>query len=61
MRAFDELAERKLREDCAIIAHGGTIMVIMEKHARPTGGYYNFQVKNGEGYNLDEDGSDAKI
>ena len=57
VRAFDELVVRKLQEDCAIIAHGGTIMAIMEKHARPAGDYYDFQVKNGGGYILAEDGS----
>lgn len=42
--------------DCAVIAHGGTIMAIMEKFARPEGTYYDFQVKNGGGYALDTDG-----
>lgn len=54
--AFDELTKRNLQEDCAIIAHGGTIMAVMEKHAQPKGGYYDFQVKNGSGYILGDDG-----
>lgn len=34
----------------AFIVHGGTIMSIMEKYALPRGGYYDFQIGNGEGY-----------
>ena len=48
---------RRQTEDCAIIAHGGTIMAIMECCAQPVGSYYDFQVKNGEGFMLNEDGS----
>lgn len=41
----------------AIVAHGGTIMSIMDRYARdengqPDGSYYDYQVKNGEGYEL---------
>lgn len=41
----------------SIIAHGGTIMSIMERYARKedgtlAGSYYDYQVKNGEGYEL---------
>ena len=36
----------------ALIVHGGTIMSIMEAYARPRGSYYDFQVGNGEGYEL---------
>ena len=61
VHAFDELTARSLQEDCAIIAHGGTIMAIMEKYARPSGGYYDFQAKSGAGYVLAEDGSYIKI
>jgi len=53
--AFEKLP--KQTGDCAIIAHGGTIMAIMERFARPAGSYYDFQVKNGDGFLLDEDGS----
>ena len=45
------------KEDCALIAHGGTIMAIMEAHARPQGNYFDFQTGNGEGFILREDGS----
>lgn len=57
VKAFDGLAKRNLRDDCAIIAHGGTIMAVMEQHAKPQGHYYDFQVKNGSGYILCDDGS----
>lgn len=36
----------------AFIVHGGTIMSIMEKYAVPKGTYYDFQIGNGEGYEL---------
>ena len=41
----------------AVVAHGGTVMSIMEQYARKkdgkaAGSYYDFQVKNGEGYEL---------
>ena len=43
--------------DCTLIAHGGTIMAIMERFARPQGTYFDFQVANGCGFILREDGS----
>ena len=55
VRAFDELLTRNLQEDCAIIAHGGTIMAIMERYAKPKGNYYDFQARNGNGHILSED------
>ena len=55
VRAFEKVSGQA--EDCAIIAHGGTLMAIMERFARPAGCYYDFQVKNGEGFLLNEDGS----
>ena len=47
---------REQAEDCALIAHGGTIMAIMERFALPAGSYYDFQVKNGGGFLLMADG-----
>ena len=55
VKAFAELTERNVQEDCAIVVHGGTIMAIMEKYAHPRGNYYDFQVKNGEGFLLSKD------
>lgn len=37
----------------AFIVHGGTIMSIMEQYAFPKGEYYDYQLENGEGYELD--------
>ena len=54
--AFEELTRRGMGEDCALVVHGGTIMAIMERFALPKGSYYDFQVKNGEGYTLLNDG-----
>ncbi len=36
----------------AYVVHGGTIMCIMEKYAFPKKGYYDYQIENGEGYEL---------
>lgn len=36
----------------AFVVHGGTIMSIMERYAVPKGTYYDFQIGNGEGYEL---------
>ena len=52
VKAFKKL---EAAEDCAIVAHGGTIMAIME--ASTGGDYFDFQLKNGEGYRLYENGS----
>ena len=56
VKAFEELVKRNMQEDCAIVAHGGTIMAIMERYAQPKGSYYDFQVKTGEGYVLRDNG-----
>lgn len=54
--AYAALLARGIREDCALVAHGGTIMAVMAAYARPAGGYFDFQVQNGEGFVLYEDG-----
>ena len=41
----------------AFVVHGGTIMAVMERFARPEGNYYDFQVKNGKGFVLNGDGN----
>ena len=40
------------KETAALIVHGGTIMSIMDAYACPKGSYFEFQVGNGEGYEL---------
>lgn len=57
VKAFAALEHDHTSGDCALIVHGGTIMAIMEAFARPTGSYFDFQVKNGEGFILHPDGS----
>lgn len=39
-------------EKAAFVIHGGNIMNIMETYAFPIGEYYDYQIKNGEGYEL---------
>lgn len=36
----------------SLVVHGGTIMSIMEHYAQPPLDYYDFQIGNGEGYEL---------
>lgn len=36
----------------AALVHGGTIMSIMEAYGCPKGTYYDYQIENGEGYDL---------
>ena len=55
-RAYDEILGRGGQGDIAVVAHGGTVMAVMEKYARPRGGYFDFQVKCGEGYMMGTDG-----
>lgn len=43
-------AEKKQAQRIAIVAHGGTIMSIMEAFAVPEKGFYDWQVKNGQGF-----------
>ena len=57
--AFEQI--RQQDEDCAVVAHGGTLMAIMEKFAVPEGGYFDFQVRNGEGFVMEEDGTYRRI
>lgn len=58
VRAFEDAVQDLPEGDHAFVVHGGTIMAIMERFARPQGDYYDFQVSNGAGYILNmEDGS----
>jgi len=58
-KAFDAI--RLQQEDCALVAHGGTLMAIMEKYAKPAGSYFDYQAKNGEGFLLEMDGKYQKL
>lgn len=60
LEGFREVLQDALEhgwEEIAVIAHGGTVMSIMECYAvkedgTPAGKYYDYQIKNGEGYEL---------
>lgn len=72
VRGFEKVI-KECRHDqiksVAVVAHGGTIMSIMDRYARdengqPDGSYYDYQVKNGEGYELiiaDVSSGDSRI
>lgn len=47
-----------LTDGCyAVVAHGGTVMAVMEAFARPHRPYFDWQVGCGEGFALNADGS----
>ena len=53
IRGFEKTVEQCLAEQvtqAAWVVHGGTIMSIMERFAVPSREYYQWSVKNGEGY-----------
>lgn len=45
----------------ALVAHGGTIMALMERYAHPGGAYFDFQVGCGEGYALEDGGTYTRL
>lgn len=66
LAAFQRVVEQCLKEGCSSVAfviHGGSIMNIMENCALPKGSYYDYQVKNGDGYELylENEGRTEKI
>ena len=53
VRAFLQMlmaCREKQVTQAALVAHGGTIMTVMEQFARPKRDYYDWQVKNGCGF-----------
>lgn len=55
IEAFEGCLKRCMQDGirrAAFVVHGGTIMSIMEKYARPLGSYYDYQIENGDGYEL---------
>ncbi|MBO5055360.1 MAG: histidine phosphatase family protein [Lachnospiraceae bacterium] len=49
---FDEIVGKKLQEEdsgqsIVLVVHGGTIMAILDKYARPHKSYYEWQSENG--------------
>ncbi len=53
-----QTAEKAGADKVAFVVHGGTIMAVLDRFSRPHRDYYDWQVKNGEGYEMDwEDGA----
>lgn len=57
--AYENIISNIQDKDAAFIVHGGTIMAILEKFGEPKKSFYDWQLKNGEGYlcELKEDSS----
>lgn len=52
-RAFEQCMEKahdQKWEKVAFVVHGGTIMAILETYGLPKQGYFEYQVKNGNGF-----------
>ena len=52
-RAFEDTCRRAMTESCKFIAfvvHGGTIMAVFDQYADPHRDYFEWQVKNLEGF-----------
>ncbi len=62
-QAYETIIENCGRKDTALIVHGGTIMAVLEKYGVPKKGFYDWQVKNAEGYlcQLQEDNRSLKV
>ncbi len=48
--AYENIISNIQDKDAAFIVHGGTIMAILEKFGEPKKSFYDWQLKNGEGY-----------
>ena len=69
--AFEQVAEELLKEKAdfaeksvpvaAFVVHGGTIMAVLSQFVVPKKGYFDWQVKNGEGFVADLANENGKI
>ncbi|WP_167957187.1 histidine phosphatase family protein [Anaerosporobacter faecicola] len=53
---FDKAVERFYKngvKEGALVVHGGTIMAILEKYARPVEDFYHWKVDNGQGFTIE--------
>lgn len=54
LRGFEKVLAKEREfgdlQDIALVVHGGTIMAVFDELARPHKDYYDWQVKNGEGF-----------
>lgn len=58
VEAFQETLRSAKEKKIAFVIHGGTIMSIMEALIQPKKNFYEYHVKNGQGYHLrEEDGT----
>lgn len=53
IRAYVQCMEKAKKQNwnrVAFVVHGGTIMAILEKYGLPKANYFDYQVRNGEGF-----------
>ncbi len=53
-KVVDNMVEEKINTS-ALVVHGGTIMAILDNFSEDNRSYYDFQVKNCEGYIIEID------
>lgn len=51
-QAFERVLQGIRGEQAIFIIHGGIIMALLEKYGVPPRSYYDYQVKNGDGYKV---------
>lgn len=52
-QAFERVIQGIHGEQAIFIIHGGIIMALLEKYGVPYRSYYDYQVKNGDGYKVE--------
>lgn len=60
--AFEDVVTQAMErgeDQVVFVVHGGTIMAVMERFARPRGDYYSYSVKNCRGYRCQVSCSEA--
>ena len=58
VEAFNKVVDNMIEENIntsALVVHGGTIMAILDNYSEDNRSYYDFQVKNCEGYIIEID------
>ena len=60
LKAYEALRPH-MPQNCAVVAHGGTLMTLMEALARPHQVYFSWQTACAEGFLLRRDGSWKRI
>lgn len=63
IRAFEAVvySQKESCKEIAFVVHGGTIMAVLEHFGKPHRDYYDWQVKNGQGFGGDIEEEDGGL